>query len=968
MRRKKHIAILLMLALILQAFLPLGSVMAEEEEVQVPTNVNVQEYSPSNVRITWEEIIGVDYYRVYEVSGETPVLINEERYNRSIIRGLDEGRYAYAVTAVKDEQESSLSESASIDIIYPELQAPSNAEYSIRNGNDILLQWEEADYAEQYNVYLVEDGNRTTVDNTERTYAWLRDMPEGEYHIEVTTYHGTIGESDPASLEVPLVHPDMQPPEDFTYFTRNGNDIVLRWSEAEYANEYMIYEIEDGERVSVGETDRTTFTLRDMPEKSYQIELVSYSDRFGVSSAVSELTVDLIHPEMEAPEGVNHDIRNGNDILLRWDEVEFATEYRVYQVTEEGKFELGSNDRENFWLRDMSAGSHKFEITSYSDRFGESPTVEYTLELEEVEMEAPTHLTHSIRNGNDIYFRWSEVDFATEYRIYHMIDHERHLLDSTDRNYQWLRNMPAGTHNFEITSYSDRFGESQGTKYTVKLEEPEMEAPTGINHLVRNGNDLYINWDEVDLSTEYRVYMINDEEERELIGSTDREYHWVRDMPAGTYHFEITSYSDRFGESLGTPYTVELQEVEMESPSNFEYVIRNGNDVILRWDEVDLATEYRVYDVTTGERNDLGTTDRLNTWVRNLEEGTYEFELTSYSDRFGESQPARIQVEISFPELDRPDSFENLIRNGNEVLLRWDEVEHATEYQLYEVVDGESVFLTSTERTYYSVRDLPEGSYKYELVAYSDRFGESQPAQTVATIIYPDVEVPQLRLSSVGDDWASLAWRYISDIEAYNVYQLTDDEPQYIGTTSRTGYKVEDIEEGTHQYVVTAVHKRFGESDYSNAVEVEIISDITPPETTSNITDEWLNTSFTVELTATDDKSGVESTYYAVNGAEFTEGTHFTIEEEGVHEVRYYSVDVAGNVEEEHVEEVKIDLTVPSTTSNISDEWHNASFTVELTSEDNLSGVESTYYAVNGGEFTEGTHFTIEEEGVHEVR
>ncbi|WP_202079338.1 OmpL47-type beta-barrel domain-containing protein [Caldalkalibacillus salinus] len=172
-------------------------------------------------------------------------------------------------------------------------------------------------------------------------------------------------------------------------------------------------------------------------------------------------------------------------------------------------------------------------------------------------------------------------------------------------------------------------------------------------------------------------------------------------------------------------------------------------------------------------------------------------------------------------------------------------------------------------------------------------------------------------------------------------------------------------EEGLHEV-------RYYSVDVAGTVEEEQVEevkiDLTAPTTTSKITDEWTNDSVTVELTATDDKSSVESTYYAVNGAEFTEGTHFTLEEEGIHEVRYYSVDVAGNVEEEHVEEVKIDLTSPTTTSNITDEWHNASFAVELTGEANLSGVERTYYAVNGGEFTEGTHFTLEEEGIHEVR
>ncbi|MEH7225062.1 hypothetical protein V7112_14730, partial [Bacillus sp. JJ1566] len=60
-------------------------------------------------------------------------------------------------------------------------------------------------------------------------------------------------------------------------------------------------------------------------------------------------------------------------------------------------------------------------------------------------------------------------------------------------------------------------------------------------------------------------------------------------------------------------------------------------------------------------------------------------------------------------------------------------------------------------------------------------------------------------------------------------------------------------------------------------------------------------------LTATDSISGVAQTYFAVNGSDFVEGTSFTVSEEGITEVSYYSVDVAGNVEEIHTVLVKID-------------------------------------------------------------
>ncbi|MCP8617605.1 OmpL47-type beta-barrel domain-containing protein, partial [Salirhabdus salicampi] len=123
----------------------------------------------------------------------------------------------------------------------------------------------------------------------------------------------------------------------------------------------------------------------------------------------------------------------------------------------------------------------------------------------------------------------------------------------------------------------------------------------------------------------------------------------------------------------------------------------------------------------------------------------------------------------------------------------------------------------------------------------------------------------------------------------------------------------------------------------------------------------------TVELTATDNLSGVEKTYYSVNGSEFKEGTSFVVTEEGVNEVSFYSVDKAGNVEDANTVEVMLDKTPPVTESNVTDEWLKDDFTVELTATDNLSGVEKTYYSVNGSEFKEGTSFVVTEEGVNEV-
>jgi hypothetical protein len=868
---------IMIVAILVQLFIPILS--ASAVELQSPTNLSVTEYSPANVRVTWDEVSGVSKYKVYDLTNGEPTFLTEVGLNRVIFRNLAEGTYTYAVTSVKNDEESSLSSSVSIEIIYPDMQPPKNLNHLIRNGNDITLRWEESNHTTGYHIYQIEAGNRNLVTTTDRLNFTYRDMPEGSYSYEVTSYNDLFGESESASqLAFELIHPEMQAPQGLNHLLRNGNDITLRWNEVEFATAYHVYQWINGERKLVTTTDRLNVTYRDAAEGKYAYEVTSSSDRFGESKEASQLEFELIHPEMQAPEGLNHLIRNGNDITLRWSESEFATGYKVYQVVNDERKLVAKTDRLNVLFRDMPEGTYTYEVTSFSDRFGESTPSDLVFELIHPVMQSPSGLNALIRNGNDILLRWSEAEFATAYKVYQIVDGEYKLLTTTDRLNYNMPNRPEGDYKFAVASYSDRFGESDPALLTVKLEHPEMQPPPGLNAL-----------------------------------------------------------------------------------------IRNGNDILVRWSEAEFATGYKVYQIVDGEYKLLTTTDRLNYNMPNRPAGEYSFAVTSYSDRFGESQPALLTVNLAHPEMQPPSGLNALIRNGNDILVRWNEAEFATAYKVYQIVDGERKLLTSTDRLNYNMVNNPEGTYTFEVTSYSERFGESKGAQVTATIVYPEVEVPVIQLRSVIDNNASISWRALTGIKEYRVYELVNGEAVQLGTTDRTIFAINDIADGKHDYVVTAVHDRFGESKHSNAVTVEIQNDVTPPETTSNITGEWLNQSFVVELTATDDKSGVDKTFYAINGGQFIEGTTFVITTEGITQVSYYSVDKAGNVEEVNVEEVKVDVTAPETTSNVTDDWFNQDFVVELTAEDNLSGVAQTFYSINGSEYVEGTTFVVTEEGVNQV-
>ncbi|MHA1651589.1 MAG: PKD domain-containing protein [Candidatus Helarchaeota archaeon] len=70
--------------------------------------------------------------------------------------------------------------------------------------------------------------------------------------------------------------------------------------------------------------------------------------------------------------------------------------------------------------------------------------------------------------------------------------------------------------------------------------------------------------------------------------------------------------------------------------------------------------------------------------------------------------------------------------------------------------------------------------------------------------------------------------------------------------------------------------------------------------------------------------------------------------QEGNHTIEIVAFDPLGNSVNTS-EEIIYDLTPPNTTNDYDGLWHNSDFTINLTANDNLSGIAATYYRINDG-------------------
>lgn len=163
--------------------------------------------------------------------------------------------------------------------------------------------------------------------------------------------------------------------------------------------------------------------------------------------------------------------------------------------------------------------------------------------------------------------------------------------------------------------------------------------------------------------------------------------------------------------------------------------------------------------------------------------------------------------------------------------------------------------------------------------------------------------------------------------------------------------------QGANQFVTGYATDRAGNTSSYTVNGINI--DLTAPTTTADehgYHGEWVNHQVNISLSAADQNglSGVQATYYTIDGGTaqtYNSGTGIVVSSPGVHNVTYWSVDNAGNVETGHTLTVQIDTMPPETSitsaPNSLTNNNNATFNM-LGSDTGGSGLVRFEYQLDG--------------------
>ena len=268
-----------------------------------------------------------------------------------------------------------------------------------------------------------------------------------------------------------------------------------------------------------------------------------------------------------------------------------------------------------------------------------------------------------------------------------------------------------------------------------------------------------------------------------------------------------------------------------------------------------------------------------------------------------------------------------------------------------------------------------EGANQTQDVTLTDRGGNV--TTVTSPVINIDMTAPttSANITGSGGEWSTSVQITLSSSD--NLSGVANTFYRVDGGAAQTYTSEFSVSNGTHTISYWSVDIAGNiESAHSSVVKVDSAAPTTQISTSGTTgANGWFKSAVQVSLSASDNnQSGVANTYYSVDGgATQTYAGAFSIGNEGLHQVNFWSVDGVGNTEAQQSVAVKIDWTAGAVQSSLSGvlgllNYYTTPVQVTLTASDNVSGVATVSYRIDGGNANNYTGaFTISTDGIHTV-
>ncbi len=557
-------------------------------------------------------------------------------------------------------------------------------------------------------------------------------------------------------------------------------------------------------------------------------------------------------------------------VLLSWDAVFGAAEYRVYRATDTGDLTriADSNTITETTFTDTGLTNdttYRYAVSAVNAA-GESPrSAEVTATPELAIPPAPENfsVTVSVVAGDvQASLSWDAIFGTDTYQVYRADSLTAALVriadntTITDAAYTNIGLTGGTAYRYTVRAVNAAGEGADSNEVSITAPTP-LAGPANLSAaaaVIAGNSQVSLSWDAVPGAAEYQVYRAdtaNGALTRIAEGTTITDTTYTdTGLTGGTAYRYTVRAANADGDSADSSEASITAPTPLAAPANFSAVatVAAGDpQASLSWDAVPGAAEYQVYRADTAN----GTLTRIadSTTITDtaytdtgLTDGTvyrYTVRAVNSDGDSADSSEAGITAPTPLAAPANLSASTALVTGDSQVSLSWDAVPGAAEYRVYraDTASGEFTRIadsTTISETTYTDTGLTEGTaYRYTVRAV-DSIGEGpdSSAASVTALVSPAAPANLSATAAVvtGDSQVSLSWDAVMGATEYRVYRslegtfilynrIADDT-----TITTTSYTNTGLTGGTsYRYLVRAVDGN-GESANSNIVRITALS------------------------------------------------------------------------------------------------------------------------------------------------
>ncbi len=426
------------------------------EQVQNLTVTQANGY----VTLNWSKVNNADKYQVFvDVPGLGNMNIGEVTTTNAILQGFSNGMtYGFSVRACKNLNtdnvsygEKSVAQYITIDFNKDDNNNENNDPIKLDKVTNVTVYdvekttatvtWKEVNNADGYDVLLSKNyGSYQNITSKTGNRVYLSNLTSDSYYrVKIVAYKWDKNEkvygdeSTYASFTTKTEKITVGDIDEVEVYDIGTTTARVSWSKANNADGYeVLLSKNSGRYETIKDTSNRTVALSNLDDdSSYRIKIVaykwvngkkqygneSYSYRFNTQE--DKITVGNVRT-------IYVDNLTKNSAKISWTAVSGANGYNIYFAQGNGSYQYkGSTSNRSYNFSNLKANTYyKVKIEAYKKVNGkeytsESATIKgFTTSKETlVKPATPTHLTAEIRNRNEAYLVWWEVEGATGYEV-----------------------------------------------------------------------------------------------------------------------------------------------------------------------------------------------------------------------------------------------------------------------------------------------------------------------------------------------------------------------------------------------------------------------------------------------------------------------------------------------------------------------------------------------------------------------